>query len=227
LIGAREPITIELAAIERTLADPSRAELYAELALLDPRDLLAGYLLDRAGLLALASDAPINDDLHPRVDLWAPKAHVDALTGAQNLELLLGLRRPVPEALVHDPDPQRLAAYRSASEAFAEALGHYLRGEIALRRRLAAGQSIWAPEVADHHLAAYLREPEFLPARPRLYAAAEAVPALAERLLPAMLERTPDEPRVHRAWLAHLARLGDQARLQAALEAAQPVLGER
>lgn len=224
LIGGVQPLAIELSAIERTLAEPARAEIYAELALLDPRDLLAGYLLDRPGLLALAGDAPHNDDLHPRVDLWAPKAEVDALTGARNLELLLGLRRPWPAGLIGDPDPGRVAAYRAASESFAEALGHYLRGEIAMRRRLAAGQSPWAAEVVNHHLAAYLREPEFLPARPRLYAAAEADPELAERVLPAMLERTPDDPRVHRAWLAHLARVGDQARYDAAGEAAAGVL---
>src|SRR5690606_28175953 len=105
--------------------------------------------------LALAMDAPLNDDLHPRVDLWAPKARVDGLTRANNLELLLGLRRPWPDGLIRDDDPQRAAGYRSASEGFAEALGHYLRGEIVLRRRLAAGQPIWASEVFDHHLAAY------------------------------------------------------------------------
>jgi spermidine synthase len=210
LLGATQPITIPLAQLEQTLAATERAAVYGELALADPRDLLAGYLLDRAGLLALAGDAPLNDDLHPRVDLWAPKAAVHALTGASNLELLLDMRRPWPETLVSDPDARRRAAYRAASEGFAEALEHYLRGEIAMRRRLAAGLSMWAPEVVDHHLAAYLREPEFLPARPRLYAAAEADPALAERILPAMLERTPDEPRVHRAWLAHLARLQER-----------------
>lgn len=220
LVGSLEPITIDLAKLERTLATPSRAQLHAELALLDPRDLLAGYLLDRPGLLALARGAPIHEDLYPRVDLWAPKARVHALTGAENLAMLIDLRRPWPDGLIHDPDPARVTAYRAASEAFAEALDHYLRGEIAVRRRLAAGQSIWAVEVVDHHLAAYLREPEFLPARPRLYAAAEADPALAERVLPAMLERTPKEPRVHRAWIVHLARVGDQERLQAAFEAA-------
>lgn len=227
LIGSRSPITIELAAIERTLAQPDKLELYRELALLDPRDLLAGYLLDRPGLLALAGEAPINEDLHPRVELWAPRAQRDGSTGARNLELLLAIRRPWPDALVHDPDPDRLASYRRASEAFAQALEHYLRAEIAQLRGIARGQPIWAPEIVDLHLAAYLHEPDFLPARPRLFAAAAADPQLAERVLPAMLERTPDEPRVHRAWLSHLARIGDQARLHAAMTAAEPVLRER
>jgi spermidine synthase len=43
-------------------------------------------------------------------------------------------------------------------------------------------------------------------------------------VLPAMLERTPEDPRVHRAWLGHLARVGDQERLQAALDSAKDLL---
>ncbi len=208
LIGAAQPLTVELERLETTLADPSRAASFTELALLDPRDLLAGYLLDRQGLLELAGDAPQNDDLHPRVDLWAPKAAVDGLTGARNLELLLDRRRPWPDTLVRANEPARLAEYRGASESFAKALDHYLRGEIALRRRLVTGQEIWTPEVVDHHLAAYLQEPEFAPARGRLYAAAAARPSIAERVLPAMLERTPDDPRVQQAWAAHRAWTG-------------------
>lgn len=215
LIGSIEPLVIELAELERVLASPERAAIYAELALLDPRDILAGYMLDHEGLLALAGDAPINDDLHPRVSLWAPKAEIGPLTGADNLERLLARRSSWPEGLIHDPDPKRLAAYRAASQAFADALGHYLRGEIALRRRLVSGHSVWTREILQHHLAAYLREPEFLPARPRLYAAARADPALAEWLLPAMIERTPNDPRPRQAWLAHLARTGDRDRLPA------------
>ena len=226
LVGSRSPVVVELAGLERALATPSRAEVYTELALLDPRDLLAGYLLDRAGLLALADGAPIHDDLHPRVDLWAPKAAVDGLTGAENLARVLASRQAWPAGFVVDPDPERLAAYAAASASYAAALGHYLRGEIVLRRRLAAGESVWAAVVVDHHLAAYLAEPEFLPARPRLYAAAEASPALAERLLPAMLERTPSELRVHQAWLAHLARTGDVVRFEAARAAADEIVGE-
>jgi hypothetical protein len=220
LIGSVDPVELELAALERSLAEPRRRAAYAELALLDVRDLFAGYLLDRAGLLAVADDAPQNDDLHPRVDLWAPKAAVDSLTGARNLEWLLGERRAWPAGFVDDPDPARLAAYRATSERFAAALEHYLRGEIVIQRRLAAGLGPWSAEVVDQQLAAYRLEPEFLPARPRLYAAAEADPVLAERVLTAMLERTPNDARVQRAWLAHLARSGDQARLEAARTAA-------
>jgi hypothetical protein len=122
---------------------------------------------------------------------------------------------------VRADDPERLEHYRDASLAFADALEHYLHGELAAHRRIVAGQSPHAREVLEHHLAAYEREPEFLPARPRLYAAAEADPALAEWLLPAMIERTPNDARAHRAWLAHLARVGDRVRFEVALAAAQ------
>lgn len=219
LIGSADPIAIDLQQLERALAKPERASLYAELALTDPRDFLAGYMLDRAGLIELAGDAPINDDLHPRVELWAPRAELGALTGTDNLERVLALRRAWPPGFVTSPDPAALARYQAASASFGDALAHYLHGEAALRRQLAGAPSsapAWTRELLTHYLAAYLREPSFLPARPRLYAAAQADPALAEWLLPAMIQRTPQEPRAHQAWLAHLARINDQARFDAA-----------
>jgi hypothetical protein len=36
-----------------------------------------------------------------------------------------------------------------------------------------------------------------------------------------MIERTPNDARAHRAWLAHLARVGDRVRFEVALAAAQ------
>jgi spermidine synthase len=221
LIGSVDPLSIDLARLEGTLGDPARATLYTELALLDARDFLAGYMLDREALVELAGDAPLNDDLHPRIDLWAPKIRLGPLLGADNLERVLARRRPWPASLVHADDPARLASYRQASLAFADALEHYLHGELAAHRRIVAGDPPHVREVLEHHLAAYRREPEFLPARPRLYAAAEADPVLAEWLLPAMIERTPNEARVHRAWLAHLVRIGDRARFELALVAAE------
>jgi spermidine synthase len=225
LIGSVDPLRLDLARLEGTLGDPARATLYTELALLDARDFLAGYMLDRDGLIELAGDAPLNDDLHPRIDLWAPKIRLGPLLGADNLERVLARRQPWPSSLLYDDDPERLASYRTSSLAFADALEHYLHGELAAHRCIVAGEPAHTREVLAHHLAAYQREPEFLPARPRLYAAAEADPALAEWLLPAMIERTPNEPRVHRAWLAHLARIGDRARFEVALTAAEATRG--
>jgi spermidine synthase len=226
LIGSVDRLSLDLARLEGTLGDPARTALYTELALLDPRDFLAGYMLDRDGLIELAGGVPINDDLHPRIDLWAPKISLGPLLGAENLERVLTLRRPWPPSLVYADDPERLASYRAASLAFADALEHYLHGELAAQRRIVAGEPAHTREVLAHHLAAYQREPAFLPARPRLYAAAEADPTLAEWLLPAMIERTPNETRAHRAWLAHLARIGDQARFEVALAAAESATGD-
>ncbi|PRP96177.1 spermidine synthase [Enhygromyxa salina] len=229
LIGSASEIQISLAQLERALADPERSALYRELALTDPRDFLAGYMLDRAGLIELAGDAPINDDLHPRVELLAPRAELGPLTGADNLERLLTQRRAWPDGFVTDPDPAALARYRAATAGFADALAHYLQGELALRRRLASAPStapVFTRELLAPYLAAYLREPAFLPARPRLFAAAEADPILAEWLLPAMLERTPNHRRAHQAWLAHLARIHDQPRLDVALAAWRELGGD-
>jgi spermidine synthase len=36
-----------------------------------------------------------------------------------------------------------------------------------------------------------------------------------------MIQRTPTEARAHRAWLAHLGRIGDRVRFEAALAAAE------
>src|SRR4029079_4224218 len=118
-------------------------------------------------------------DLHPRVDVWAPKIPPDPLLGADNLERVLSLRRTWSPQLGHVPSAEQLANYRTASLAFADALEHYLRGELEAHRRVVAGQTPWTRDVLAHHLAAYQREPAFLPARPRLYAAAEHDPALA------------------------------------------------
>ena len=54
-------------------------------------------------------------------------------------------------------------------------------------------------------------DPDFPPARGLLYAAAAADPAIAAAVLPTMIEVTPNEPRVYRAYLQHLQRSGDRA----------------
>ncbi|MCA9699416.1 MAG: hypothetical protein KC431_17960, partial [Myxococcales bacterium] len=194
LFGSVEPRSIDLAALRRVIEDPANAGLYQPLALTDVRDLFAGYLFDRAALLALADEGPVNDDLHPLLELQGPRFALGPETGAFNLHRLLRARVPWPDSLLR-AEPEERAWLRARSAAFAEALDLYLEGESRLRAGI-------EPRIAlAHHLAAYEREPEFLPPRPRLYAAAAADPELGEWLLPAMLARTPDEPRVHQAWL--------------------------
>lgn len=223
LIGSVEPLVVDADRLALRL-DALRGVL-DELAMTDLRDLLAGYLLDRAGLVALAGAGPIHEDLRPRLDFVAARASIGPTRGLTNLERLLALRRPWPDALLVSADPTTHAELRRASGGFAEALALYLQGE-GLRLHAALADEPRDRAQLEPYLAAYEREPEFVPVRPWLYAAAAGDATLAEWLLPAMLRRTPDEVRVHRAWLAHLARTGDIARFNLALADARARFGE-
>jgi spermidine synthase len=229
LIGSDVPRVVELERLRERLRDPELRPRLAELALTDERDFFAGYMLDRAGLIALAGEGPLHEDLRPRLDFLAARAQLDASSGLANVERVLALRREWPDELVA-ATPSEHAELRRRSRPFADALALYLAGEgLRLHAALAAsarGRSpTWTRAQLEPYLAAYQREPAFAPARPWLYAAAINDPALAEWLLPAMLTRTPDEARVHRAWLAHLARTGDLIRFNTGLAAARERFG--
>lgn len=226
LIGSDAPLVVDFDHLHGRLVDPELRPHLAELALTDYRDLLAGYVLDRAGLLALAGEGPLHEDLRPRLDFIAARASLDPTTGLANIERLLGLRREWPDDLVR-ATPAIHADLRTQTRPFADALGLYLQGEgLRLHAALREGRnSPWTRAQVEPYLAAYQREPEFVPPRPWLYAAAASDTELAEWLLPGMLTRTPDEARVHRAWLAHLARLGHTARFNAALAVARERFG--
>jgi spermidine synthase len=227
LIGSDAPLVVDFDRLRARMA-----ELHprlVELALTDPRDFLAGYVLDREGLLVLAGEGPLHEDLRPRLDFIAARASLDPTTGLANVERLLALRRAWPDDLVH-ASPELHAELRTQTRGFADALALYLRGEgLRLRARLESGvgdrNPPWTREQLEPYLAAYQREPAFVPVRPWLYAAAASDPALAEWLLPAMLTRTPDEVRVHRAWLGHLAGVQDTARFNVALADARERFG--
>lgn len=241
LIGSDAPLVLDFELLRGRLNDPQlRAQLVGP-ALTDARDFFAGYMLDRAGLVALAGAGPLHEDLRPRLDFIAARASLDPSSGLANLERVLALRRTWPDELVAAP-PELHAALRSQTEPFADALVLYLRGEgLRLQAALELGRSSsatprgagreggrslpWTRAQLEPYLAAYQREPAFAPPRPWLYAAAASDPALAEWLLPAMLLRTPDEARAHRAWLAHLARIDDMARFRIALADARERFG--
>ena len=186
--------------------------------IVDPRDLLASYMADGPALAAWAGPGPINTDLRPRVLFDAPAAAYadDARLGARNLEQLLALRPADPGLLLTGPGAEAL---REPAKQYAAAAALYLRAELA-RGEITDLKQL-PPEAAELAIQAYETDPEFAPARGSLYAIARANPQLAEQILPRMLARTPDEPRVHQALLAHLQAIGDRERFDAALKTAQ------
>lgn len=185
--------------------------------IVDPRDLLASYMADGTALAAWAGDGPTNTDLRPRVLFDAPAVAYadDPELGAHNLADLLALRPADPAALLTEPAATEL---REPARRYAAAALLYLRGELA--RGAVTDLRQLPPESAERTIEAYETEPEFAPARGNLYAIVRTNPALAEQILPRMMARTPDEPRVHQALLRHLQAIGDKPRFERALEAA-------
>lgn len=222
LIGSVEPLVIDADRLAARLT--TLRPLLDELALGDLRDLLGGYVLDREGLEQLGGQGPLHDDLRPRLDFVAARATIGPTRGLDTVTRLLALRRAWPDGLVVSRDPATHAELRAASGRFADALALYIEGEGLRLHAALAGEGRTRAQL-EPYLAAYVLEPEFVPPRPWLYAAALADPALAEWILPTMLERTPDEPRVHRAWLAHLARSQQLDRFNLALADARARLG--
>lgn len=147
------------------LVATTRDDAFAPVVLQDPRDLFAGYMLDRDALAALAADAPLNTDLRPRVLFDAPKSGRDEL-GLANLEVLVPLRTPYPSELVR---AESLGDFESQTAAFATALDHYLAGEMIFVREARADEPL--PEAAvEEYVAAFEAAPEFLPTHGRLKA---------------------------------------------------------
>ncbi|MFY0538167.1 spermidine synthase [Nannocystis pusilla] len=202
--------------------DPSAGQLHLDVArlqadtaklqnIVDPRDLLASYVMGPGELAAWAGDGPRNTDLAPEIAFQAARVAYrdDRTLGAHNLGVILGRAVAAPAALLTGSGAEALAA---ASAPFTAAARHYLAGEIA--RGDTADLSSMSWETAEHFVRAYEADPAFAPARGALYTIARKNQALAAKLLPRMLARTPDEPRVYEAYLLHLRAAGDQAAYQ-------------
>ncbi|HFE44351.1 MAG TPA: hypothetical protein ENJ18_02510 [Nannocystis exedens] len=210
LVGVRakpngDSFAIDLEALATRMQTP-------ELTIHDPRDLLASYLLGPEGLATLGGDDPSlkqNRDLRPLVVFSAPRAaySADDALGADNLARILEIRANVDASLLRG-DPKAIKNLIDATRSYRIALDHYLRGEIGRTRR--GNAALGLADIAPY-LAAYSADPDFPPARGLLYAAAAADPAIAAAVLPTMIEVTPNEPRVYRAYLQHLQRNGDRA----------------
>lgn len=218
-LQADAPVGIDVARLVGTL----RAPVYVELLMNDPRDLLAGHVLDRAALERFAAEAPINSDLSPHVMLDAPRVAYEGMAhhGAENLLLALDGRTPLPLERLSAEAPVREQLHAEVLR-FGDALDRYLHAEIELEL---SGGAPPSESVIAAYLRAYALAPDFVATRGKLYELVGTSPALAERILPEMLAATPDEPRVWKTWITYLRRIDDRERLAEAESEAQARFG--
>jgi spermidine synthase len=213
------PLEIDVDVLAARVAAP----VYRELLFDDIRDLLASRLLDPAGVAALCGGAPLNTDLWPRITLQAPVAAYETAADRGSLALaqILGLRAPVPASMLRGDATDRDALAAEVA-AFSSALASYLEGE-RLWQQAREGP---VPQAAiDRYLESLAAAPEFAPTRGSLLRAARTSGAVAEQVLPRLVEAAPNQRHVWEAWINHLRRTGDEARAAEAIAAAQARFG--
>lgn len=217
LVGRRggKPLEIDVDALENRVTAP----VLRELGFGDIRDLLASRLLDPAGVVALCGDAPQNTDLWPRITMRAPIAAYETSSerGGLAIAKILGLRAPVAPSMLL-ADETRRDALATEVAAFSAALAAYLEGE---RLWLAAGDGPAPPAAIQRYLFALDTAPEFAPPRGQLLRAARTSGAIAEEVLPRLIAAAPGQRHIWEAWIGHLQRTGDEARLAEAIAEAQ------
>lgn len=199
-------LQLDLSKLEAQLGKP----VYGPLA--EIRELFAGYILDPEAVQALAGEGPLNTDLNPRVLFDAPRSTYEGRDelGWSALRAALEHRAQMPENFLTGEPPDHATQTHDAIVRYGGALDAYLAGELA---RVQNGDPKSAPpEALEHYLRAWEIEPGFAPARGMLYTFAPR-PASGEIILPRMYAISPKDPRVLRAYVAHLKRVGDQARL--------------
>lgn len=188
----------------------------------DIRDVLGSRMLDADAFRQMCSGAPLNTDLAPIVMIAAPRVAYedDHAVAIANLRELLARRIPLPGDRLALDEPRRAKAHAEVLR-FADAIAHFVTAEI----ELVEGRGEVGDEVIAEWLRAYAIAPDFLPARGRLSTYGQSTPELAERILPAVIEITPDDKRAWREWMTYLHRIGDDERLAAAQAEAEARFG--
>lgn len=213
---ASGPLQIDLRALVERLRQP----VYGELLMTDPRDLFAGYMLDRDALLSFAGDGPLSTDLHPRVSVTAPRGAYldDSSRGPENLRAMLAVRSPVPQTMLQ-AEPDVVTVFAEEIATFDEALNAYLTGE--LTRLADPPDAPMSAAAIEHFLAAHRAAPDFTAARGILYAAAGQGREQADQIYPALIEISPSDPRPYETYLKYLRSIGDEARFEEVLAEAK------
>jgi spermidine synthase len=120
-------------------------------------DVLASYMLDNDALRRYAGAGPVNTDINQKITFDAA-GNINRTERAQygSLETLLPYRTPFPDNFIHGIDAPDLLTLRKDVGPYADALSHYLAGEIL---RLKALPNPIPPAAIAEYLKAYQADP--------------------------------------------------------------------
>ena len=160
-------------------------------------DLLASYMLDTEALRRYAGAGPVNTDVNQRITFDAAGG-VDLTTDVDShlsLASLLPYRMAFPDDFIRAADPREIALVRQDVAPYAEAVTHYLAGEIL---RLEARSKVVPAAAIAEYMKAYRSDPRFAPAIGKVLEAALLDPPATKELVDRLWEINPRQADIDR-----------------------------
>lgn len=182
LVGTPASWRIKPLAIHNEIA----SSINIQMAFENGQDLLGSYLAGPRELSQFAGNGPLNTDLNPRILFQAPRSvYTTELERAQtNIAALLDFRSPMPVDILEQTNNQQ--DFLNSVLQNWQAIGHFLEGN----QQLVSGND---PMALQKYADAYRANPDFSPARGKLFQAVieGAIPAqnLQQLLIPRDMER--------------------------------------
>ncbi|MBF0292414.1 MAG: fused MFS/spermidine synthase [Nitrospinae bacterium] len=126
LIGSSEPLVINPANLMKSLSEEVIKEDIMERS--DPLSFLSFYVMDRAGVMEFAKDAPLNTDDRPVIEYQAPRYMWKRSANAISNFTLMSQNRKNPIRLI--PGAEKDAEFSTALERYTQGRSKLLEGKI-------------------------------------------------------------------------------------------------
>lgn len=154
------PFAVDLVGLSRA----TMRGMPASQAIDGDRDVLTGFVADRAGLAAFAGEGALHTDRHPRLHFSATRAAYANRPEDQygSLFALWEHRTPLPAELIAFPDSARLVSILAQADKGREALDLYLQADRIWNQ---SGYGPIPPSAMELYQKANKTDPQFAPAR--------------------------------------------------------------
>jgi spermidine synthase len=132
LVGSRQALRLDVAAMAEKLARPGVREDLALMRVNDPLDVLGGFVMGEQNLAAYVEGARINSDDHPYLEFTPALAYFAARRFlVENLASFVRYREdPWPMVVNAGATPEETAAYQERVRRRTEATQHNIAGDI-------------------------------------------------------------------------------------------------